>query len=182
MSPDIIGPLPLTYDKRPIDLLFIGTASPRRHAFFAKHAAFFSSINAIIYMPDGNRPFLPNDGRTVDFATMTALVKRSKILLNIHRDDAPYLEWQRIVTLGIIQRTLVVTDHCNPNPCLTPNLDYLEGTLDALPMLCDLALSNSAVAERFASGAYDRLIEAYPMDQVLGRCWTALVKAVGGPL
>ncbi len=95
-------PLPVSYSDRPIDVLFIGTSSPRRNEFFAQNAGYFSSIKALIYMPDSRTPLRSDESRTVDFATFVALVKRSKILLNIHRDDVPYLEWQRIVTLGIM--------------------------------------------------------------------------------
>lgn len=173
----VISPLPALYSERPIDVLFIGTSSPRRDTFFATYADYFSSKTTIFYLPVGNVPFLPRDPRSVDFATFAALLRRSKILLNIHRDTAPYLEWQRIVTLGIMNQTLVITDQCSPNPCIVPNVDYLEGPLAAVPTLCDLALGNIKAAESIAIGAYDRLREHYPMDQVLGRCWTALTKA-----
>ncbi len=175
----IIAPLPQIYSDRPIDVLFIGTASPRRHAFFANYAPFFSSKNTIIYMPDGHSPFLSQERRAVDFTTFVALVRRSKILLNIHRDNAPYLEWQRIVTLGIAQKTLIITDHCSPNPCIVPNLDYLDGPLEALPTLCDIALGNPAASEHIAAAAYHKMQTRYPMDQILGRCWTVLSKTVG---
>jgi len=176
IPPERIAPYPTAYADRPIDLLFIGTTSERRNRFFGRHAAFFASKETIIYMPIGNTPFLPDHSRTVDFSTLIALIRRSKILLNIHRDDSSYLEWQRIVTLGIMQKTLVISDTCDRTPCLAPNLDYLEGPLDALPMLCEFALSNAHVAERFANTAHARLQQTYPMDQILGRCWTAMVK------
>jgi len=178
----VISPLPKTYADRPIDILFIGTASARRHAFFARHAEFFASRNCILYLPDSNRPFLPGDARAIDFATMAALAHRSKIVLNVHRDETPYLEWQRIVTLGILQSTLVITDRCTLNPCITPNLDYLEGPLDGLPTLCNFALHNCDAAESMTAAAFRRLKENYSADQVLGRCWTALVSRIGEKL
>ena len=177
MAPERIVPYPQTYDDRPIEVLFIGTPSPRRYQFFAKHAKFFSSKETVIYFPEGNRPLLSDHSRTVDFATVAALTKRSKILLNVHRDDCSYLEWQR-VGMGIMQKTLVVTDICDKTPCLTANLDYLEGPLDALPTLCELALSNSLAAEDIAGGAHDRFRQSYPMDQIVGKCWTEMVRSM----
>ena len=170
---------PTSYSDRPIDILFIGTLSPRRSSFFAAHAGFFASKKSFIYLPAGDSPFLPGQSRTIDFATFVGLAMRSKILLNIHRDTTPYLEWQRIVTLGILQKTLVITDHCKPEPCIAPNLDYLDAPLEALPALCDLVLSDPKTAGQIAQRSHDRLKATCPMDLVLGRCWTAMAEKLG---
>jgi hypothetical protein len=116
---------------------------------------------------------------TIDFSTFAALVRRSKVLLNVHRGDIPYLEWQRIVTLGIMQKTLVVTEHCQPGPCIGPNVDYVDGPLQALPAFCDFALTNINVAEEIAERAYHKLQMLYPMKEILGRCWSAVIGKIG---
>ena len=171
-----LTPPSASYADRPIDILFVGTASPRRRNFFARAAGFLASTNSFIYMPDGDIPFSVGSPRTIDTAAFVALARRSKVLLNIHRDDVPYLEWQRIVTFGIMQKTLAVTDHCNPGPCLEANLDYLDGPLEDVPRICELALGNCDIAEAVAESAYARLKNNYPMEQILGRCFTALAK------
>jgi len=168
--------VPVHYSDRPIDILFVGTASLRRRAFFAGAARFLADKNCFLYMPEGDTPFAAGEARTINTAAFIALARRSKILLNIHRDDVPYLEWQRIVTFGIMQKTLVVTDHCNPGPCLQANVDYLDGPLEAVPRICELALSNCDIAEAIAERAFERLEANYPMEQVLGRFFTALAR------
>jgi len=90
---ELFGPLgvgahaapPAQYSDRPIDILFVGTASPRRDRFFAGAAHFLASKNCFLYMPDGDTPFAAGESRTIDTAAFVALAKRSKILLNIHR-------------------------------------------------------------------------------------------------
>jgi hypothetical protein len=175
-----LTPVPSSYADRPIDILFVGTSSPRRSEFFAANAGYFANMETLIYMPEGDRPFVPNTSRTIEFAALVPLVRRAKILLNIHRGPHPYLEWQRIVTLGVLQKTLVVSDHCTPGPCVKPNLDYLDGPLEALPALCDLALGSINVSEAIANRAYDKLKSAYSTKQVVGKCFTALAAAIGG--
>jgi hypothetical protein len=173
MSPSIKGSLPADYAARPIDILFVGTASSRREHFFARHAGYFAGKQAFIYMPDGNSPFLYSESRTIDFAAFVALVKRSKILLNIHRDEVPFLEWQRIVTLGILQKTLVITDHCEPGICIEPGIDYLDGSLDSLPQLCESALTDPRAAGSLATQAYQKLKDKYSLTDIVQRWWTA---------
>lgn len=180
MKPSIRDAIPRSYSERPIDLLFIGTASPRRHEFFARNAAFFASKNSFIYMPDGHTPFLQAQPKTIDFAAFVAIARRSKVLLNIHRNDIPYMEWQRIATLGIMQKTLVITDPCEPGPCLEANLDYLEAPLAGLPALCELALGNDQAAGQIAERAYDRLKATCSLKEIVGKCWTAIARDLDG--
>ena len=168
--------LPTSYTERPIDILFVGASSPRRKKFFAQHAAYFAAQNCFIYMPDTSSPFLANEPRTLDFATFVALVKRSKLILNIHQNDEPFFEWQRIVNLGIMQQTLVITDHCEPVPCVDANIDYLDGPLEKLPGLCELALHSPKEAERMATHAYTKLKMRYPLENILNKCWSALTR------
>jgi hypothetical protein len=179
MPSSVFGKMPSSYSDRPIDVLFVGTSSPRRQEFFSQNAGFFAGKNTFIYMPDGDKPFSTNESRTIDFSTFAALVRRSKVLLNIHRDDTPYLEWQRIVTLGIMQKTLVVTEHCQPGPCIEPNVDYLDGPLQALPAFCDFALTNIKVADEIAERAHQKLRALYPMERILGSFWTAIASKMG---
>ncbi|MDD3609752.1 MAG: class I SAM-dependent methyltransferase [Halothiobacillaceae bacterium] len=160
---------PASYAERPIDILFVGTISPRRERFFARHAAWFARYNVFIYLPDGSRPFVNEEARTLEFEHLTGLIRRSKIVLNVHRDEHPYLEWQRVVTLGILQKTLVVSDHCQKSPVIEANVDYVDGPLEALPALCEYYLSDPERARQFAEGAYARLREGYPMSRILRR-------------
>jgi hypothetical protein len=58
-------------------------------------------------------------------------------------------------------------------------VDYLDGPLEALPALCDLALGNIEASEAIAHRAYAKLKSTYSMEQVVGRCFTALHKTIG---
>lgn len=174
MSSQVRDFFPASYAERPIDILFIGASSPRRNKFFSRHASYFAAKNSFIYLPDTTRPFLVTEPRTIDFAAFVSLVRRSKILLNVHQDDVPFLEWQRIVNLGIMQQTLVVSEHCEPVPCIEPNVDYLDGPSVSLPELCEFALNNLHDTECIVERAYTKLKTQYPMEQILAKCWTTL--------
>jgi hypothetical protein len=174
MPPSVRDSLPEAYADRPIDILFIGASSERRQKFFARHASYFANKETVIYLPETTRPFLTTEIRSIDFASFVALARRSKILLNVHQDDDTFFEWQRIVTLGIMQRTLVVTDHCEPVPCIEPAVDFLDAPLPLLPDLCETALRNISEVEALVDRAYAKLQKELPMEQVLAKCWTAL--------
>jgi uncharacterized coiled-coil protein SlyX len=167
LAPSVRKSLAINYGERPIDILFVGTISPRREQFFARHAGYFASRNTFIYLPDGNVPFLPNDVRSLDFKHLIGLIRRSKIVLNIHRDDHFYLEWQRIVTLGILQKTVVLSEHCQHSPVIEANVDYVDVPLDELPAVCELYLADPERARILAESAYERLRREFPMNRIL---------------
>ncbi|MCX8049561.1 MAG: class I SAM-dependent methyltransferase [Methylohalobius sp.] len=167
LPPQIRNCTPTSYQERPLDVVFVGTASPRRKAFFARHAPFFAGLETFIYLPEGDRPFVPRDQRTLDFAMLSGLIQRAKIVLNVHRDEHPYLEWQRIVNLGIMQQTLVLSEHCDFCPAVRANQDYLDVPLDLIPTVCAHYLAHPEEAERFALSAFARVQSELPMEKVL---------------
>lgn len=144
---------PENYHERPIDILFVGTLSEKRKLFFAKQAAFFAQYECFIYLPDGNTPFLMHNDATIDFEQMSKLAQRSKIMINIHRDNNTYLEWQRIVNLGILQGCLVISESCDQTPALNIGLDYVDVPLELIPETCKYYLNNQQIAEDFSHRA-----------------------------
>ncbi|HPQ81080.1 MAG TPA: hypothetical protein PLZ86_05085, partial [bacterium] len=160
------------YADRPIDILFVGTISPRRAAFFANNASFFARYECFIYLPEGNTPFLESDERTLDFRQMAGLAARSKIMINIHRDSARYLEWQRIATLGINCGTLIVSEGCDPCPVLHPGLSYVDVPLHLIPETCAAHLQDvrkaSAFVTRSTADFQQRLCLHHDIAELIG--------------
>ena len=103
----------------------------------------------------------------MDFKSLLCLARRSKILLNVHRDDAPYLEWQRIVNIGILQKGLVISESSDLSAVLVPNLHYVEAPLNAVAALCEHYLAKTELAEQLVSAAYDDFITRCRLDDVL---------------
>ena len=98
------------WDKRPIDVLFIGSHSPRREKILKVLRKELSELNWFVFMPRDKEPLSLLARSAIDSATFVALARQSKILLNLHRDDTAFWEWQRIVWRGLWQRALVVTE------------------------------------------------------------------------
>ena len=85
--PKIDAPL----STRPIDLHFIGTLNPRRDRFFAESAQWLSQFHGFFHIPPMGVPLLKGQDQALDTAAVVGLSRRSKILLNIHRDELPLL-------------------------------------------------------------------------------------------
>lgn len=169
LRPSVIHNPPAEFADRPIDILFIGTESPRRREFFAKNAPFFSAFSCFIYLPSGQAPFMRDSPATLDFQHCIGLAQRAKIVLNIHRDAERYLEWQRIVNIGIFSGACVISDSCESNPLLLAGRHYLDVPLEAVTDACARMLSDPHRAAGFASSAREDLVRGAPIKDFLRR-------------
>jgi hypothetical protein len=118
---------------RPIDVLFLGTITPRRDAFFAAAAPILANYRCYLSLPDASRPKVVGADTSMDTATATGLAQRAKIVLNIHRDQESYFEWHRIVMHGIWHEALVLSEDCSSAPPFRTGIDFVEARLSELP-------------------------------------------------
>jgi glycosyltransferase involved in cell wall biosynthesis len=118
---------------RPIDVFFNGVLTRRREAFFARNAFLFADLRCALFMPSPHSPVSRKLPSSLGARDATALAQRSKILLNVHRGEMPYLEWHRFVVRGIWQKTLVVSEPSFRIPGFEPGEHYVECELEDMP-------------------------------------------------
>lgn len=176
LSPSVTDAPVLAYQDRPIDILFVGTISERRRDFFAKNAGFFANYECFIYLPEGTQPFTETQAQTINFKQLAGLAQRSKIVLNIHRDEDRYLEWQRIVNLGALCGSLVVSETCDTSPALTPGLDYIDTPLSLIPHVCEYYLSAPDTAASFAQRALENIQSTQSLPEMMERLIAATLE------
>lgn len=163
----VVGYPAANFVDRPIDILFVGTVSPRRKEFFARNAAYFSAKECFIYMPSGSDPFSPESAATIGFQDLLGLARRSKVVLNIHRDADQYLEWQRIVNIGVFSGAIVVSETCDSNPILKPGYHYIDTPLCAMLQTIDHILSSPGFYEQTINAGRSDLIKRTPISRAL---------------
>lgn len=128
--------------KRNIGLLWIGSNSQRRHEFWQENKNLFESINAIVRLVSYKGLFNKTHPNAIDPKTFLQLSHHSKILLNIHRFEAPYFEWQRLIHYGFMQGCCVVTETSSRLPGLTPGVHYFEDEIQNLPTLINWLIND----------------------------------------
>jgi hypothetical protein len=132
------------WEGRPIDILFIGSHSPRRARWIGALQHAVPDANWRVHLPSDIQPLRDRCAASIDTATCIALARRSKILLNVHRDDTPYFEWQRIVWRGLWQRSLVVTEPAGRVPGLAAGRDYVEVRVEQMAAMLRRLLTTTA--------------------------------------
>lgn len=166
--PSLAAPL----SDRPIDLHFIGTLNPRREQFFAQSAQWLSQHYSFLHIPPMGVPLIKGQDQALDTAAVVGLSRRSKILLNVHRDDLPYFEWHRIIFHGLWQNTLVVTEPCHDIPGLVAGEHFIECPLDEMPERVSWLLSSEegqATAQRVRQAGHEALKAKFDGAEVMAR-------------
>jgi len=162
--------------ERPVDLSFVGEATPRRSAFFAGAAASLEKYECHLrLMPRGSVP-RTSGGTQIHRRTLTSagLSQRSKIVINIHRDREHYFEWHRIVQMGIWQRALVLTETVTETAPFVAGRDYVQAALDEMPGLIDYYLRDPrgiGEAERIRNSGYEQLKSRCNLPGLLKAAW-----------
>jgi hypothetical protein len=153
-------------DSRPIDILFTGVLTPRRAAFFSRHAALFASKRCFLSLPTPHSPLRSGVPSALPTLEATALSQRAKIVLNIHRDRRPYFEWHRVVIRGFWQKAVVVSEPVTLPPGFEAGVHLFVAELDRIPELLRWLLETEegrARAERVRESAYQAFVERYDM-------------------
>ena len=172
----------LALSERPIDVSFVGQANRRRSSFFARAAARIERFECHLRLVPQAGPWI-SDSRDRDSRTRitTGLSRRSKIVLNIHREESPYFEWHRVVNMGLWQRALVISETVNDSQPFVPGVDFVHASLDDIPAAIEYYLRDPvgiAEAENIRNAGFLKLKTQCSLQSLLEGAWRPLIDAL----
>ena len=147
---DLWGGLPVDRD---VDVAYLGTSDPRRLAFLAHSARSLVGLRTELLAP----PHEPMTGPRPDFLTgedKWRLLARSKVLVNLHREDKASLEWVRVLE-AIHNGCVVVTEPSTDLGPLQPGEHLLVADPENIGLVAAEVVRDHALRERIALSAYD---------------------------
>ena len=156
-------------DKRLIDILFVGTLSPRREAFFVENSTWLHQYKCFLHLPP-SKTFSDSSESALHTQSAIGVSRRSKILLNIHRDNIPYFEWHRLIFYGLWQQTLVVTEPCYTIPGLVPDEHFIVCQQEEMHQTIDWLLNSAEgqmKAEQVRRAGHRALVENFEISEIL---------------
>lgn len=125
---------------RPLDVLFVGASSPRRERLLDGLRRALPHLRWAVHIPPDVTSAGDVPRASLDTPTVVALARRAKVLVNLHRDESTYFEWQRIVWRGLWQRTLVITEPVDTVPGLEAGRHFIAGQAEEMAGLLHVAL------------------------------------------
>ncbi len=161
IGPDDLRPETAALE-RDVDVLHLGVHSARRSKAIAAAGRPLSRRRTHFVLA---HPDTPNDGRRKNFAIdedKLALLRRAKILLNIHQSDKPYFEWLRVVQAAS-QGCAVVSEHSVAYAPFELGRHILTATSESLGLIAAGLLEDEGERARMASAAYELLRDELPL-------------------
>jgi len=161
---------------RPIDVLFLGSHTPRREAFFSRHSDLFAAHECRLLFARLEKPRRAGTPGFVSGRSLRRLLASSRVLVNVHAGDAPYFEWPRALP-AIANGCLVVTETSRDVQPLLSGEHLVMTDLDELPAACVSMVADEGARARMADRARrcvrERLSAAAVAEQVLMRLGAA---------
>jgi hypothetical protein len=117
--------------ERPVDVVFMGSLTPRRERFLAEAARSLSEFRCNILLFEGTRPVTAGSEHFLVDSARRDKLSRSKLLVNVHRDERPYFEWARVLDALANGCVLVSEDSLGYEP-LEPFRHFVQAPLDTV--------------------------------------------------
>ena len=154
--------------ERPVDVTFMGGATPRRQIALGRCAEVLSRRPTALHLFENLAPhtaggsphFLAGERKWRELA-------RSKIIVNVHRDELGYFEWQRVIGAAS-NGCVVLTEHSIGQQPFVPGVHYVSTSYDSLPSVLEALLADEARLARIRTDAYRLLRDELPLAGSIG--------------
>jgi hypothetical protein len=148
--------------QRPIDVLYLGAADPRRDPLLAGLGPELWARECQFLIP----PLEPRTGPRPDFLKGEEKCRRlrsARILLNLHRTTSSALEWMRFLE-AICNGCVVVSEPCLDSEPLIPGEHFLMSGAESIAGVVNGLLDDPERLRRLQEQAYDFVRNELPMS------------------
>jgi GT2 family glycosyltransferase len=153
---------------RSLDVVFLGSSSPRRDRHIASYAPSFAGLRTRIVLSDNSGPNYAAAENFVIGKTKLDLLSQSSVLINVHQGIYPYFEWLRSLE-AIHCGCVIVSEHCVGGEPLMPGRHYVVGEADTLAFLTQEVLEDQSLRDRVRIDAYEFIRRQLPLRAAVER-------------
>lgn len=168
-------------EERLVDVAFMGGHTPRRARALAQCARFMVGCRTEITLTESLRPHLEDSPVFLSGERRWAALRRSKLLLNVHRSEVGYLEWLRVVG-AMLNGCVVVTEHSIGFEPLIPNEHFVSVGYDRLPFAVTALLADPGRIASIRDAAYRYLRDELPLASTIKSLIDAIERVAAEPL
>lgn len=165
---------------RPVDVAFLAGSTPRRLEAVAHCAPQLAGRRTELHLPEA---FLPHRGDSDLFlsgARKWELLRSSKILINIHRGELGYFEWQRAIE-AMVNGCVLLTEHSLGFEPLVPGEHLVSVSLRSLDMALEALLNDPDELSRIRAASYEFLRDELPLSSSIEVLADAVIEAAARP-
>jgi hypothetical protein len=158
---------------RPIDLTMLAGTTPRRLEAIARSAKQLAGRRTELHLPEAFVPHGADSSHFLSGEGKWELLSGAKILMNIHRSELGYFEWQRAVET-IANGCVLLSEHSLGFEPLVAGEHFVSVSYDSLDVALGALLNDQELLAGMRVAAYQLLREQLP----LSRSITVLAEAI----
>jgi hypothetical protein len=163
-APELDGP-------RDVELAFLGSSSERRNRLLASYAPMLARRSCRLVVHDAAGPNSDGSAGFLVGEAKRALLRRTRVLLNVHVGDEPYFEHLRAME-AVLSGAVLVSEHGPGAEPLVAGADFLSGRAESLAHLAAEVLEDEDRRKAIQATAAERLLE-HPLRAAAERLATA---------
>jgi hypothetical protein len=151
--------------ERDVDVAFLGCATERRGRLLAGYAPTLARLRSELVISDNDRPNPASAASFLAGEDKWSLLRRSKVLLNVHREShPPYFEWVRVLE-AIHCGAVVVSEPSSHFAPLEPGRHFAVGRAEELDRLAEELLHSPDRLDSIRRDSYEYIRTRLPMSE-----------------
>ena len=166
--------------ERPIDMAFLGRYTEERARVIARCVPALEHGRAAIHLTETVRPHVHGSPYFLAGKRRSELLADSKVLLNVHQQELPYLEWHRILS-AVLNGCVVLSEHSLQTSPFEPGRHFVSARREDLPLVLEGLLGDPDRLEQTRDAAYRLVREEMPMSAATEVVLDAVQRAHGNP-
>lgn len=153
-------------EERTVDVAFLGSHTDRRGVALARCGSVLQGRRAELHVVETKLPHRAEDPHFLWGERRDALLRRTKVLLNVHRSELGYMEWLRAVQ-AIVNGAVLVSEHALGVAPLIAGRHFVSARFEDLHLALGATLDYYGLVGDLRSNAYRLLRDEMPMDGAL---------------
>lgn len=150
--------------QRPIDLTFLGGATDRRLRAIALCAGQLAGRRAELHLFESVAPHRADSAYFLSGARKWEILRQSKLLLNVHRSELGYFEWQRAIG-AMTNGCVLLSEHSLGFEPLVPGEHFMSVSTDSFDVALEALADDGDRLTEIRLSAYAWLREQQPLSQ-----------------
>ncbi len=167
--------------ERPIEVTMLAGATPRRLTAVARCADQLAGRRTELHLPKALVPHSADSDVFISGERKWDLLAQSRLLLNVHRGELGYFEWQRAVE-AIANGCVLLSEHSLGFAPLVPGEHFLSVSYDSLDVALEGILDDDRRLARVRHAAYELMREEYPLSSSISVLAEAIAAAAAVPV
>jgi hypothetical protein len=166
---------------RSVDLTFLGAFTERREKLISGCAELLNGRRTAIHLVETAAPHTAKASSFLSGDEKWRLLANTRILLNVHQAERPYMEWHRIIGAAI-NGCVVLSEHSLAAEPFIPGEHFVSANYEHIPGVLAALLDDPDRLHQIGHAAYNLLREEMPIDDTVDVLLWGVERAAAAPV